>query len=279
MSLDLLGLVLLAVEEASHEWVPPWDWRAQVALPAGLLIFFGSVFLLLRSNLGARRAYLVEATSFFGFMIILALFWTFGAPGTPIATGPITLPGQPLDAYQPTWTPFAGDSVIAEDERFVTAKTFPEGWTEVPDAFAAQADTGVQEIQSFFGEQEAGSRIPATWVPVGDTVRYREATNGFPMISAEFKESYQPNADGSLPEGVSETQIGQPIPDGATFRAFAFFDAGNIQFPSIVMLAVMTVAFLIHLALLALDERREQRELAEDAAHVAEERERVSAEA
>ena len=85
----MLGLqqVLMAVA-AAEEFVPPDDWRGVIALPAGIIIFFGGIFMLLKSNLGTRRAYLVEASTFFGFMLILSLFWGFGAPGTPRNTGP-----------------------------------------------------------------------------------------------------------------------------------------------------------------------------------------------
>src|SRR5688572_24478959 len=88
----------------------PWS---QLAVPLGVLIFVGSVYLLLRSNLGTRRGYLVMSTSLWGFGFLLSLFWAFGAPGTPANTGPQNLPGQELDAYQPVWFPFAADSNLA----------------------------------------------------------------------------------------------------------------------------------------------------------------------
>src|SRR5688500_616859 len=124
-------LLVLATE--SHG-IPGSDWRAKIAVPLGFVLFFGSIYMLVRSNLGTRRGYLVTATSFFGFMTIYALFWTFGAPGPPPATGPQNLPGQELDAYEDVWRPYAGDSRVAEDPTYGVAKTWPEGFADTPEA-------------------------------------------------------------------------------------------------------------------------------------------------
>ena len=105
----------------------PW---AKVALPLGFLIFVGLTFVLVRSNLGTRRGYLVTATSLFGFMVIYSLFWAFGAPGTPPNTGPQNLPGQELDAYQPVFRPFAPDSQIAQDPDYAVVANHPVGFSE-----------------------------------------------------------------------------------------------------------------------------------------------------
>ena len=50
---------------------------------SGLVIFGGSVFLLLSAIFGLRMGYLLAATGFFAFMLILSALWVFGAPGTP----------------------------------------------------------------------------------------------------------------------------------------------------------------------------------------------------
>jgi hypothetical protein len=48
----------------------------------------GSVFMLLASNFGALRGYLIAATAFFGFLVMLSAVWLFGLPGTTPLTGP-----------------------------------------------------------------------------------------------------------------------------------------------------------------------------------------------
>ena len=104
-------LLILAAEEG----VPASHIAAKIAVPIGILIFCGSVFLLLWSNYGAKKGGLIYGTAFFGFCAMLGVFWWFGAPGTPVATGLQNFPGQPGDAYQATWYPFEPGSERAEN--------------------------------------------------------------------------------------------------------------------------------------------------------------------
>ena len=48
----------------------------------------GSVYMLLASNFGALKGYLIAATAFFGFLVMLSAVWLFGIPGTTPLTGP-----------------------------------------------------------------------------------------------------------------------------------------------------------------------------------------------
>ena len=292
------GFVVLAAVEG----IPGSDWRAKAAVPIGLILFVGSVYLLIRSNLGTRRGYLVMATSLWGFMVIYGLFWTFGAPGTPPATGPQNLPGQQLDAYEDTWRPFAGDSLIADDATYAVAKTYPEGFTDDPsgagetEAFVATADTGVSDTQDFFSAKSPNLAEPPVgplWTEVDR--KYAEALNGRPIIAVTYQETWQiaavdpgqppveepvltPNG-ASVEEGNANvappgTEIGDPVEGGATYTAFAYFDAGSPAFPSLLLLAIMTFLFVLHAALLARDERRErlEREALRSSTDAAEER-------
>ncbi len=282
----LSALYVLATEGG----IPGSDWRAKIAVPLGLLVFVGTVYMLVRANLGTRRGYLVMATSLWGFMVIYALFWTFGAPGTPPATGPQNLPGQDLDAYEPVWRAFAGDSLVAGQPEYAVAKSFPEGFATDPVAaglpadFAATAELGVDEILNFFSTKEGPLQDPPiglTWAPVPDSIRYAKATNGRPIIAVTYQETYQP-ADVEVEEGESPpltaggaepaedganvapegAQIGDIAEGGETYTAFGFFDAGNPQFPSYLMLGLMLLLFVVHALLLARDENRERRETA-----------------
>lgn len=235
---DGLTSVLLAVA-ANEEYVPPNDWRGAIALPVSILIFFGGIFLLLKSNLGTRRAYLVEATCFFGFMTVLTLFWGFGAPGTPQFTGPQSMPGQPADYYVPRWVAFAGDSTLA-DERFPIVKQYPEGFQEEGGGGGAtaeeggaegetdQADTegasdaasgGAEEVGNFFGEQRAGTQlIGDDWVLAGPPLA-TTADSGEKVVGATYAKAFALDEEGGIPEDpsgqplFSEEEIGQPIPE------------------------------------------------------------------
>lgn len=280
-------LLILAAE---GHGIPGSDWRAQVAVPIGVILFIGSVYMLVRSNLGTRRGYLVTATSLFGFMIIYAAFWTFGAPGTPPATGPQNLPGQELDAYEDVWRPFAGDSTLADDPAYEVVKTHPEGWATTPEEaglpanIKGQADTGSDDIKTFFSTPAGPLTAPpiaGTWAEVER--HYAKAANGRALIAVSYKPTYQVGqlppgtelAEGEAPpltpdgEAVADdesniapegTEIGAPVEDAEPYKAFAYFDPGSPMFPSLVTLAIMIVLFILHALLLAADERKERRE-------------------
>lgn len=110
MMLLATNLLILATEDG----VPPEHIGAKIALPLGLLFFCGSVYLLLWAIYGARKGGLVYLTAFFGFNVVLGVFWWFGAPGTVVATGLRNFPGQPADAYAGKWFAFEENSDRAE---------------------------------------------------------------------------------------------------------------------------------------------------------------------
>lgn len=103
------SLFLLAAE-SGVAGLSPDHIAADLAVPIATLIFGGAMFALLWSNFGARKGALVLGVATFGFMGFMGVFWWFGAPGTPIATGLQNFPGQAADAYQPQWYPFEGGS-------------------------------------------------------------------------------------------------------------------------------------------------------------------------
>ncbi len=245
---------------ATESGIPYNSPLARLSVPLGILIFFGGPYLLLRSNLGTKRAYLVLFTSFFGYMIIQSLFWAFGAPGTPASTGPTNLPGQEADEYRPVWVSFAEDSNVAATEPYAALVNDPDAFSaEIPEDRAAIVQTGVEETLTFFQEEQSGAPIGDTWA-VADGPYYAEAPNGQPMIRVTYAETFQPDAEGNLPEGVDEEQEGEVNPEGPTFTAYAFFDAGNPMFPSLIFIALSVVGFAIHAALLYRDEQAERRE-------------------
>jgi hypothetical protein len=250
----LTGLTVLAAEG-----VPPGSPLAVLSVPIGVIVLLGSIYLLVRSNLGTRRGYLVMATSLFGFMVIMSIFWTFGAPGTPQATGPRNLPGQLPNEYQPTWTPFAQDSRIAQLPEYQIVQNHPDGFGEVPEDFADEAEAGANDIQTFFADEDHGEVISD--IDEVESIEYAEADNGFPVVAVTY-----------LPVDPNTFEV---VEDGEPVTLFAFFDEGNPIFPGLVFIALSLLLFGLHAFLLFLDEGRETREAARTADEV--EREPVPA--
>src|SRR5688500_18590401 len=143
---------------ATEGGIPPSSHWAKLAVPIGFLAFIGLTYMLVRSNLGTRRGYLVTFSSLFGFLLVYALFWTFGAPGTPPNTGPQNLPGQELDAYQPVFRMFAPDSLIAEDPDYAVVQSYPDGFSEeAPEGLTEDVQVAVDETKTFFSDGESGN--------------------------------------------------------------------------------------------------------------------------
>jgi hypothetical protein len=250
----MIDLIVVAADE-----IPPESIMAQLIVPIGIVAFLGSTYLLLRSNLGTRRAYYMLGTCTFAFLFIMSVFWGFGAPGTPQATGPQNLPGQPLDELLPKWIPFAQDSLLADRPDLAIVKDYPEGFVEEgwPEDFAETAESGVDDIQSFFATEEAGEQVGDLWE--AEVVAYAETETDLPVLAIEFR-------------GVDEE--GQPTDE--TYIGFGFWDEGAPLLPSYIFMGLSLVGLLLHGWLLDRDERMERRRLAEAAA-AEEERERVPA--
>ncbi|MEX1178720.1 MAG: hypothetical protein WEB09_09690 [Nitriliruptor sp.] len=102
--------LFLAVEN-----VIPADHPASIlAIPLGLLFFGGSVIMLLWSNYGLKKATAMYGTAFFGFGLLLGIFFWFGGPGIPPSLGITHLPGQTTSHYDPVWYGFEAGSERAE---------------------------------------------------------------------------------------------------------------------------------------------------------------------
>lgn len=247
------ALVVLGAE--GH---PPDSFVAQVATPAAILVFFGSTYLLVRSNLGTKRGYLVMATTFFGFMSFFSLFWAFGGWGTPDASGPRQLPGQELDHYVPRWIPFAVDSRLAQQEDFQAVADYPDGWTvyesvdeiegEVGEERFGRVEDGIGEIRGFFAEDEVldGQEfglVGDLWEPIEIGI----ATEGDQLLMAVTYQEF-------------DEENFELVEDGETYAAFGYFEEGAPLLPSFVFFGIAIVLFVLHLWLLDRDERLERRD-------------------
>ena len=240
----MVDLIVVAADE-----IPPDSIMAQLIVPIGILVFLGSTYMLLRSNLGTARAYYMLATCLFAFLFIMSLFWGFGAPGTPQATGPQNLPGQPLDELQEKWVPFAQDSLLADRPDLSIVKDYPEGFVEEgwPEDFEETADSGVDDIQSFFATEEAGEQVGDLWIP--EVVAYAETEQtDLPVLAVEFR---------------AVDDAGEPIDE--TYTAFGFWDEGAPLLPSYIFMGLSLAGLVLHGWLLDRDERLERRRSARTA--------------
>lgn len=226
-----MTLTLLLAEGLSPDHI-----AADIAVPLALLIFSGSVFALLWSNHGAKKGGLIYGVAFFGFMGFLGVFWWFGAPGTPVATGLKNFPGQAADAYQPEWYPFEAES--ERSEFFDADDTF-----EVTDD--GEVETGqFQDVSGFAGTTDGEDPMFATISGdlEGATDRMIEQyfpRNEFdaPDIGASFREQLQDATAAIDPDELENAETVEPLTggeaEGPRFSGYtvqvATDDDGNTQ--------------------------------------------------
>jgi hypothetical protein len=217
----------------------------------GFVFLPGSVFMLLASNFGALKGYLIAATAFFGFLVMLSAVWLFGIPGTTPLTGP--------KGTQPTF-------------RFFTINDPQAGTYDSVRDFQGGAGGGWQAAPS--GEVEAGSPQEtlkadldvARQTAVGDLIEEKnkdieDSSEQLDVTNLDAKAFY------TIQDGTEVAAIvispktppsgsGLKRPDFSPVTTFAYRDPGNPRLPSILFLAGALVLFVVHLLLLGLAERR-----------------------
>ena len=211
----------------------------------------GSVFMLLASNFGALKGYLIAATAFFGFLVMLSAVWLFGIPGTTPLTGP--------KGTQPSF-------------KFFTINDAAAGTYDSVRDFQGGAGNGWQAAPA--GEVQEGSPEAALKADL-DVARqtavndFKEETNKDVKDSSEELDVTNLDAKAfyTLQNGTEVAAIvispktpasgsGLQRPDFAPKTIFAYRDPGNPYLPSILFLVGAVVLFVIHMLLLGLVERR-----------------------
>lgn len=237
----LTDLLILASEGA--EGIPGEHIASKLAVPLGIVFFCGGVFLLLWSNYGAKKGALIYSTAMFGFCMMLGVFWWFGAPGTPVATGLQNFPGQAPDAYQSKWYPFEPGSERAEvfpvtndlDGNFRSAAEYVGGPGATPDSLDANprfgfvsgslTQAGDRMMELFMNVQEGEPRL-------GGERRAGYATSAEEGLAAEVGAGSVGDYDRADPfftavvneDGVRATESQSVLVAGATIQVFANYE-------------------------------------------------------
>lgn len=199
------------------ETVIPSDHPAAIlAIPLGLLFFGGSVFVLLWSNYGAKKAGAMYGTAFFGFAMLLGFFFWFGGPGIPANLGITHLPGASPSDYAPTWYAFEQGSERAE---LFPSTNDPDSFQTVEE-FLGKEDLSTERLQrdpefgTVAGEVDSAvGRMQDQFLPVDD--------EGIAQIGAERRQM--------LEEEVAELIESEPaLQEDGVGRAPTFYTAEQV---------------------------------------------------
>jgi hypothetical protein len=267
-----------------------WHGAAAVALVVtGVIIFIGTIYVLLVAIYGWWQGYLVTMISLMAFSIILAMVWLVGIPGTIPGTGP--------RGTEPTWVMFLADSEqgleFSDDIKAFPAGAQPAAGWRKPDGTEQypgeiSPDGELENIKrvlqpalaGYFQQQKTGSSDPTDYNFVSSSIDPAKLTpeekalpkariffkpNGdVKKINAETKEVIErfdvPDASHQLLVGIDLPRVVDK--DGKVvhpaIRVFGYRNKGQVFMASAQWLGASVILFALHLWWLARFEKKQK---------------------
>lgn len=208
---------------------------------SSLIVFCGSIWLLLAVVLGSRLAYFITASVTLGFVLIMSVVWSF------TQLGPV---GQ-----LPSWDPLAIGTDAAEID-FSAASSYPEGEWHAPDPENDEEITRATEAEGGAAESLTAA------IDDGDITTFEDvdpvATPDSTRVLEQNDQTYgatlfQPGVEGG--DEVEPAQLG----DADTVLVVVEFDPGNTQGLPRKIAAGTLLLFGLHLFGLSRAERKAKR--------------------
>lgn len=203
-----------------------------------LILFVGSVYLLLTAVLGRWMGYLVLMVAFSGWMMVLSSLWAFGfysqGPDTPVNLGP--------RGAEPAWVPLLAATDQTSD-RYGEFRAYPEApWEEpAPGERAAEVQSVTGIVMDFLAEEaNVALEIPHT-DPTAVTAP------DFAVDSIHFATS------GDTQLAVAQAHF---LEGGPLWTVSLYHDEGSVPRYSYMFLAGSVILFAVHLPLLDIAERK-----------------------
>lgn len=223
------------------------------AVAAAVIVFIGSIWLLMSLIMGARLAYFVTASVALGFIFIMTLVWSYGTPLGPVGV-------------MPEWHGIDIAETASEVEGFGPAAEYPEGSWEAPAEDDPAALTKAAELDSAavdylaekIEEGEGGDFVAeADATVVADTQRL--LTQGDTEYGAVTLEA-APAAIEKYQE-ADDDQLDTITPEDATAVVVMEYDPGNPLGKARTIAAGTFLVFALHLFGLSRAERKTTKEM------------------
>ena len=207
---------------------------------AALILFVGSVYLLLTAIFGRWMGYLVLVVALSGWMMILSSLWFFGY----WSQGPTTPTNQGPRGAQPTWVVLQANPG-STSTKYMAFKTYPGPAWKAADpkskVQAANLQQATSSVQTFLATQlNVENKILAT-----DPLAFTPTQ--FTVDDVKFAK------DGKTPLAVAQAHFNG---GGPLWTVSMYFDSGSIPRYSIMFLAGSLLLFLLHLPLLDRAEKK-----------------------
>jgi len=240
------------------ELVNPNIWYPTIlgvlVVVAGVVLFLGSTYLLLGTNLGARLGFLVTFTGLAGFLMILTLLWTTSA--TPLTVLKGRVPQWKVvevvpDIAQAKTEAVRGAATAANKATSIDASNIKSA---VDAALITKVSTPTVEVSpndNRFAkfEQVTDYQVLETYVIGGSKPSFwkGEFTHSTKYAVVEFcKTASQPQTFG-LPPLPPECASGADASKGFVVLEF---DLGSVRLPPFVAFVISTIAFGLGLLML-----------------------------
>jgi hypothetical protein len=203
----------------------------------GLILFVGSVYLVLTAVLGRWMGYLVVMVAFSGWMILLSALWAFGfysqGPDTPVNLGP--------RGAEPAWVPLLASTGETSD-RYEAFRSYPgEPWKEPASGASAEVQSVTGIVTDFLAEQANEElEIPHTDPSAVTGVDFAVDDLHFATV------------------GGTELAVAQAhfLDGGPLWTVSLYHDEGSVPRYSYMFLAGSVILFAVHLPLLDIAERK-----------------------
>jgi hypothetical protein len=220
-----------------------------------VLLFVGSIYVMLSAVFGLRMGYLVLAVSFFAWMIVLSALWTVGQPKFLGVTG--TLPNLGPRGTEKHWQVAAAGTGDITSPRFPISAKYPEAPWHTPNTVEkASVSSVTSAIQKYLVAQaqsqlaKQGVRVCPSPVPGEEPAENCLSLDPttFQVQDIEFA-----TQRGKTPVVGAHAFF---IRGGPEITVFAYRDSGNLPVYSVSFLGASVLLFLLHLPFLDRAERK-----------------------
>jgi hypothetical protein len=232
----------------------PTFTKGIVTVVAAVILFIGSVYLLLTAVFGLRMAYLVLAVSLFGWMILFSLIWVIGQPTFFGVKG--TLPNLGPRGTEAHWQVFAAATGPIKT-KFPQTASFPgSSWhllpANPPKVLKSAADNAKSAIQKYLAAQaeqqfeEQGEKVCDPAEPLETNCITLDPTT-FAVTDFRFAAS----GHTSLVAAQAFFSAGGP-----QITVFAYHDPGDVPVYSWSFLIASILGFAVHVPFLDRAEKK-----------------------
>ena len=220
-----------------------------IAVVAAVILFVGSVYLLLSAVFGLRMAYLVVAVSLFGWMMIFATIWVFQPTIFGVRN---VVPHQGPRGTEAHWQVFAAGTGPVSTRFPETTKYPSEPWRYPTAGIKSSVDNVKAQVQKYLAAQASdemekqGQKVCDPTEPLEtDCVTVDPTTFGVTDIK------FASSGHTSLAAAHAFFQAGGP-----QLTVYAYHDSGDVPVYSWAILVGSFLGFIVHLPFLDRAEKK-----------------------